>query len=60
MQHRAIIYIAKEGNYWVEVPALTGCIIEDDSIKEILENLQDVIQGWLEVANEVMLTEVSK
>ncbi|MBV5261299.1 type II toxin-antitoxin system HicB family antitoxin [Synechococcus moorigangaii CMS01] len=42
-QHRAIIHTAKEGNYWAEVPALTDCITEGDSMAELLENLQDVI-----------------
>ncbi|MFM7789210.1 MAG: type II toxin-antitoxin system HicB family antitoxin, partial [Microcystis panniformis] len=31
---------------------LPGCITEGDSIYELINNLQDVMQGWLEVANE--------
>ncbi len=52
MKIKAIIYTADEGGYWAEVPALPGCITEGDTKEEVLSNLQDAIQGWLEVANE--------
>ena len=52
MNIKAIIHPAEEGGYWAEVPALHGCITEGDSMDEVLHNLQDAIQGWLEVANE--------
>ncbi len=52
MQIKAIIHPAEEGGYWAEVPALPGCVTEGDSMEEIINNLQDAIQGWLEVANE--------
>ena len=53
MKLKAIIHPAEEGGYWEEVPALPGCITEGDSMDEVLANLQDAIQGWLEVANEI-------
>jgi len=52
MKIKAIIHPAEEGGFWAEVPALPGCITEGDSMEEVVENLQDAIQGWLEVANE--------
>lgn len=51
MKIRAIIHTAEEGGYWAEVPALPGCITEGDTMDEVLANLQDAIEGWLEVAN---------
>lgn len=51
MQIKAIIHPAEEGGYWAEVPALPGCITEGETMEEILENLQDAIVGWLDVAN---------
>jgi len=51
MKIRAIIHPATEGGYWAEVPALTGCITEGDTIEEVMINLKDAIEGWLEVAN---------
>ncbi|MCF2146175.1 type II toxin-antitoxin system HicB family antitoxin [Desmonostoc muscorum LEGE 12446] len=51
MKIRAIIHSAEEGGYWAEVPALPGCITEGDTMEEIVANLKDAIEGWLEVAN---------
>ncbi len=51
MRIRAIIHPAEEGGYWAEVPALPGCITEGDSMEEVMANLKDAIEGWLDVAN---------
>ncbi|MEH2174633.1 type II toxin-antitoxin system HicB family antitoxin [Nostoc sp.] len=51
MKIRAIIHPAEEGGYWAEVPALPGCITEGDTIEEVMTNLKDAIEGWLEAAN---------
>ncbi len=52
MNIKAVIHSAEEGGYWAEVPALPGCITEGDTIDEIVANLKDAIESWLEVANE--------
>nr|WP_199316997.1 type II toxin-antitoxin system HicB family antitoxin [Chroococcidiopsis sp. [FACHB-1243]] len=49
---KAIIHPAEEGGYWTEVPALPGCITEGETMEEVMTNLKDAIEGWLEVANE--------
>lgn len=51
MKIKAIIHPAEEGGYWAEVPALPDCITEGDTMDELLINLKDAIEGWLEVAN---------
>jgi len=51
MKIKAIIHPAAEGGYWAEVPALPGCITEGDTMEEVVANLKDAIEGWLEVAN---------
>ena len=51
MKIRAIIHPAEEGGYWAEVPALSGCITEGDTIEEVVANLKDAMVGWLDVAN---------
>jgi predicted RNase H-like HicB family nuclease len=51
MKIRAIIHAAEEGGYWAEVPALPGCVTEGDTMEEVMTNLQDAIEGWLDVAN---------
>ena len=50
MKIKAIIHPAEEGGFWAEVPALPGCITEGDNMDELINNLQDAIAGWLEVA----------
>lgn len=51
MKIKAVIHPAEEGGYWAEVPALPGCITEGDTIEEVMVNLKDAIEGWLDVAN---------
>jgi len=51
MKIRAIIHPAEEGGFWAEVPALPGCITEGDTMEEVMANLKDAIEGWLDVAN---------
>ena len=51
MKIKAIIHPAEEGGYWAEVPALPGCITEGDTMEEVVDNLKDAIEGWLDVAN---------
>ncbi|WP_204101878.1 MULTISPECIES: type II toxin-antitoxin system HicB family antitoxin [Spirulina sp. CCY15215] len=52
MKIKAIVHEAEEGGYWAEVPALPGCVTEGETWEEVIENLQEATQGWLEVANE--------
>jgi predicted RNase H-like HicB family nuclease len=54
MKIRAIVHPAEEGGYWAEVPALPGCVTEGDTMEEVMANLQDAIEGWLDVANDRM------
>jgi predicted RNase H-like HicB family nuclease len=51
MKIKAIIHPAEEGGYWAEVPALPSCVTEGETIEEVLANLKDAIEGWLEVAS---------
>jgi predicted RNase H-like HicB family nuclease len=49
MKIRAIVHPAEEGGYWAEVPALPGCVTEGETMEEVMANLKDAIEGWLEV-----------
>lgn len=51
MKVKAIIHPAEEGGYWMEVQALPGCITEGDTVEEVMTDLKDAIEGWLDVAN---------
>ncbi|MDQ3854799.1 MAG: type II toxin-antitoxin system HicB family antitoxin [Chloroflexota bacterium] len=46
---KVVIHDAEEGGYWVEVPALPGCVTEGDTFEELLLNLYDAVEGWLSV-----------
>uniref|UniRef100_B8HKN1 Uncharacterized protein n=1 Tax=Cyanothece sp. (strain PCC 7425 / ATCC 29141) TaxID=395961 RepID=B8HKN1_CYAP4 len=59
MKIRAIIHLAEEGGYWAEVPALPGCITEGDTMEEVIANLKEAIEGWLDVTNSYYSTEAT-
>ncbi len=47
---RQVILIPDEtGGYTVEVPSLPGCISEGDTREEALANIQDAIEGFIEM-----------
>ncbi|MEC4986764.1 MAG: type II toxin-antitoxin system HicB family antitoxin [Oscillatoria sp. PMC 1068.18] len=60
MKFKVIVNQAEEGGYWAKVPALPGCITEGDSWEELIVNLKDAIEGWLEVANNIQETEAGE
>jgi len=53
VKFKVIVHEAEEGGFWAEVPALPGCITEGDTEQELIANLEDAIQGWKDVANEI-------
>jgi predicted RNase H-like HicB family nuclease len=52
MKLKVIIHPAEEGGYWVEAPALPGCVSEGDTLEEALANIREAAEGWLEVASD--------
>ncbi len=52
MKWKVFVHIAEEGGYWAEVPALTGCVSEGETVDELLANIREAAEGWLEVAAE--------
>ena len=52
MKIKAVIW--QEDDVWcASVPALPGCHTWADNREQLMEMLQDAIQGWLEVAKEM-------
>jgi predicted RNase H-like HicB family nuclease len=43
----AVVHEAEEGGYWAEVPAITGCATQGDTVEELLNNLYEAIEGCL-------------
>lgn len=51
----AYVHAAEEGGYWAEVPTLPGCLTQGETLDEVVENLNDAIEGWLSVQTEESL-----
>ena len=49
MTLKVIVHAEADGGYWATVPALPGCVTEADSREELISNLKEAIEGWLEV-----------
>ena len=52
MKLRVLIHTDTDGGFWAKVPALPGCVTEADTREELMANLREAIEGWLEVAAE--------
>lgn len=52
MKLTAIIHAAEEGGYWAEVPALPGCRSQGETMEEMLANIKEAAEAWLEVASD--------
>ena len=49
MKFKAVIHPETDGGYWGEVPALTGCYSQGETVEELLTNLREAAQGCLAV-----------
>ena len=52
MEYSVIIHKAEEGGYWVEVPALSGCYSQGETLEETLANAKEAIELYLKVLKE--------
>jgi predicted RNase H-like HicB family nuclease len=52
MKYPMIIYTAEEGGYVAEVPSLKGCLVQGETINDCLNELEIVIEHWLETAKK--------
>lgn len=52
MQYKVIVRKGEISGYVVECPVIPGCVSQGRTIKEALENIQDAIEGCLEVLNK--------
>jgi predicted RNase H-like HicB family nuclease len=58
MKLNVVIHRAEEGGYWAEILALPGCVSEGDTLDEMIFNIREAAEGWLEVAAECTLEAV--
>ena len=52
MKVKVLVHSAEEGGFWAEVPALPGCVSEGDTFDDVLANIREAAEGWIEVATE--------
>jgi len=53
-KYEIIIYWSNEDEaYIAEVSELPGCIADGTTLKEVLENVTQVIEEWIETAKEL-------
>ena len=53
-KYEIILYWSKEGQTFIaQVPELAGCMSDGETQKEALENVQVIIQEWIETATEL-------
>jgi predicted RNase H-like HicB family nuclease len=53
---QVIIYPDHEDGGWVaEVPSLPGCITQGDSREEVIRNVRDAVDTWIDGAKKVGL-----
>lgn len=52
MQYTVLIHQAEEGGFWVEVPALSGCFSQGETVEEALANVKEAIELHLESMRE--------
>jgi predicted RNase H-like HicB family nuclease len=48
MNIKVRIYEAEEGGFWAEVPALPGCVSQGETRDEVIANIREAINGWLD------------
>jgi len=52
MEYTILIHQAEEGGFWSEVPALSGCYSQGDTIDETLANTKEAIEAHLMALRE--------
>lgn len=52
MKVKILIYDAEEGGYWAEVPSLPGCATQGETMEELITNLYEAVEGYLEARQE--------
>jgi predicted RNase H-like HicB family nuclease len=52
MKFKVVIHEAEEGGFWAAVPALPGCVSEGDTMEEMLANIREAIECYLDVPDQ--------
>ena len=49
MKIKVVVHEAEEGGYWAEVPSIPGCATQGETMEELIENLNEAVEGCLSV-----------
>lgn len=49
MKLKVVIHPAEEGGFWAEVPAISGCATQGETMEELLTNLYEAVDACLSV-----------
>jgi predicted RNase H-like HicB family nuclease len=52
MEYTVLIHPAEEGGFWSEVPELSGCYSQGETIEEALSNSKEAIEVHLMALND--------
>ena len=53
-KYEIIIYWSEEDNsYIAEVPELPGCMADGDNYREVIDNIEKVMNEWIETAKSL-------
>lgn len=47
MEYTILVHEAEEGGFWSEIPALSGCYSQGETIDETLRNTKEAIESYL-------------
>jgi predicted RNase H-like HicB family nuclease len=58
---KVVVHEAEEGGFWAEVPAISGCATQGDTLDELMRNVHEAVEGCLSVeVKEPMRSEKDK
>ena len=60
MKFRVVIHEAKEGGYWAEVLSLPGYFSQGKTKDEVMENVKEAIEAYLESVEKENLKSINK
>ena len=49
MKIKVVVHEAEEGGFWAEVPAISGCATQGETMDDLMRNLHEAIEGCLSV-----------
>jgi len=52
MEYTVIMHPAEEGGYWAEIPALSGCYSQGETLEEVMENVKEAVESHVDALKQ--------